>query len=55
MSLAARRVWENVDNPECRGIDLDGEPGGRLGLGLRKRQGARKKRGELAFLAWLGL
>jgi hypothetical protein len=51
--LAPPRIGENVNNPQSRGIDLDGEPGGRLGLGLRKRQSVGKKRGELVFLAGL--
>src|SRR5690242_18376749 len=55
MSLAPRCIGKNVNNPQSRGPDLDGEPGGRLGLGLRKRQGAGKKRGELVFLAWFSL
>src|SRR5690242_10062472 len=55
MSLAPRCIGKNVNNPQGRGPDLDGEPGGRLGLGLRKRQGVGKKRGELVFLAWFSL
>jgi hypothetical protein len=54
MSLAAPRIREGVDYPVCRGIDFDGEPCCGLRLGLGKRQGAREKSGELAFLAWPG-
>src|SRR6266702_3888584 len=55
MSLAARRVREEVGNAECRVIDLDREPGGRLGLSLGQRQGAGEKSGELIFLSRPGL
>src|SRR5882757_7231566 len=55
MSLAARRGREEVGNAECRVIDLDREPGGRLGLGLGQGQGAGEKSGELIFLSRPGL
>jgi hypothetical protein len=51
MRLAARGGREEVGNSECRGVNLDREPGGRLGLGLGQRQGGREKSGELILLA----
>src|SRR5690348_13572750 len=40
MRLAARGGREEVGNSECRRVNLDREPGGRLRLGLGQRQGA---------------
>jgi hypothetical protein len=35
----ARGIGEEANDPERRVIDLNREPGGRVRLGLRKRQG----------------
>src|SRR5690348_9630867 len=55
MRLAARGGREEVGNSEGRRVNLDREPGGRLGLGLSQRQGGREKPGELILLSRLGL